>query len=475
MKWSKGKLLTVLLFLFTLIFLKGSAFGDDSDLSEDLTGLSIEELMDVEVILTSKKPRKLSQAAAAIFVITGEDIRRSGITSISEALRMVPGIQVGRIDSNRWAITSRGFNSRYASKLLVLMDGRTVYSPLFSGAFWEFQDTLLQDIKQIEVIRGPGASLWGANAVNGVINIITRHSEKTHGGLAFAGLGTEERGFGGARYGDKLGEKWNYRIYAKYFNRDEAVNANGEGASDDWQMFRTGFRMDGRLAENTFTLQGDIYSGENSGKGVLPSASPPYAEIYDEQDSPMTGANILGKWQRTFSDDDIISSVPGIPEMSPQKQYISIPYNSVNMMKGEIWGAEFAANWDVSECWRLKTAYTYVQSDMHLKADASLCIAPLTKGGSPAHQFSLRSLMDLPWNLECDLWFRYVDDILDGDVEAYTTLDARLNWNLLKNIEISVVGQNLLEAQHPEFTEMFLFISPAHMERSVYGKITWRF
>ncbi len=227
MKWSKEKLLIVLLFFFTLIFLKGSAFGDDSDLSEDLTGLSIEELMDVEVILTSKKPRKLSQAAAAIFVITGEDIRRSGITSISEALRMVPGIQVGRIDSNRWAITSRGFNSRYASKLLVLMDGRTVYSPLFSGAFWEFQDTLLQDIKQIEVIRGPGASLWGANAVNGVINIITRHSEKTHGGLAFAGLGTEERGFGGARYGDKLGEKWNYRIYAKYFNRDEAVNANG--------------------------------------------------------------------------------------------------------------------------------------------------------------------------------------------------------------------------------------------------------
>jgi iron complex outermembrane receptor protein len=155
--------------------------------SSDLTMLGLEELMSIEITSAGKKVQKLSDVAAAVFVITQEDIQRSGVTSIPEALRMVPGVQVARIDSNKWAITVRGFNSGFANKLLVLIDGRAVYTPTFSGVFWDVQDTLLTDIERIEVIRGPGAALWGANAVNGVINIITKRAQDTQGGLATAG------------------------------------------------------------------------------------------------------------------------------------------------------------------------------------------------------------------------------------------------------------------------------------------------
>ncbi|UCF90632.1 MAG: TonB-dependent receptor plug domain-containing protein [Desulfobacterales bacterium] len=210
----------------------------------DLTELSLEDLMDIEVTSVSKKTQKLSDAAAAVFVITQEDIRRSGVTSIPEALRMVPGLEVARINASNWAITARGFNGRFANKLLVLMDGRTVYTPFFSGVFWDVQDTLLEDIDRIEVIRGPGASLWGANAVNGVISIITKAAKDTQGGLVSAGGGTEERGFGHVRYGGSLGESAHYRVYAKYFDRDNSVDATGESVNDEWDMLRGGFRLD---------------------------------------------------------------------------------------------------------------------------------------------------------------------------------------------------------------------------------------
>ncbi|MCJ7829965.1 MAG: TonB-dependent receptor plug domain-containing protein [Desulfobacterales bacterium] len=214
----------------------------------DLTQLSIEELMDIEITSVSKKAQKLSEAAAAVYVITQEDIRRSGVTSIPEALRMVPGVQVAHLDANKWAVTVRGFNGRFANKLLVLMDGRSLYTPLFSGVFWEMQDTLLEDIERIEVIRGPGATLWGANAVNGVINIITKKAQDTQGMLAVGGGGTEERGFGSLRYGGSIGDSGHYRIYTKYFDRDGGVDLDGNNASDDWNMFRAGFRSDWAFA-----------------------------------------------------------------------------------------------------------------------------------------------------------------------------------------------------------------------------------
>lgn len=267
----------------------------------DLTELSLEELMNIEITSVSKKPERLADAAAAIFVITQEDIRRSGVTCIPEALRMVPGINVARIDSNKWAITSRGFNGRFANKLLVLIDGRSVYAPSFSGVYWEVQDTLMEDVDRIEVIRGPGATLWGANAVNGVINIITKSAADTQGGLVAMGAGTEERGFGGVRYGIAMGEATYGRFYAKGFKRDEFVHTTGDDAGDDWDMLRGGFRVDSLLyGRDPVTVQGDIYQGDINQTLNLATLSDPYSQIFEDK-GEVEGWNLLTRWQHTLS------------------------------------------------------------------------------------------------------------------------------------------------------------------------------
>ncbi len=267
----------------------------------DLTELGLEELMNIEVTSVSKREQRLSEAAAAIYVITQEDIHRSGATSIAEALRLAPGLNVARIDSNKWAISSRGFNDFFANKLLVLMDGRSVYTPLFSGVFWDVQDTLLEDVDRIEVIRGPAGTLWGANAVNGVINIITKRAEDTQGGLVSAGGGNEERGFGDIRYGGKLGDNAYYRAYAKYFNRDDFVDASGNKGADGWQVGRGGFRFDWNLAaSDSLTVQGDYYDGEVGANITTTSLSPPFARPVIG-DFPISGGNILGRWKRSLS------------------------------------------------------------------------------------------------------------------------------------------------------------------------------
>src|SRR5438552_5565767 len=198
--------------------------------------------MNIEVTSVSKRPERLFETASAIQVITQEDIRRSGATSIPEALRLASNLEVAQIDAHQWAISSRGFNNTTSNKLLVLIDGRTVYTPLYAGVFWDVQDTLLEDIDRIEVISGPGATVWGANAVNGVINIITKKAKDTHGTLLSGGGGTELRGFGDVRHGGSLGSKLDYRIYAKYFDRDASRLSSGADARDDWHMGQMGFR-----------------------------------------------------------------------------------------------------------------------------------------------------------------------------------------------------------------------------------------
>ncbi|MRR07522.1 MAG: TonB-dependent receptor, partial [Deltaproteobacteria bacterium] len=272
--------------------------GQNLNLSE----LGLEDLMNIQVTSVSKKEQKLSDAAAAVFVVTREDIRRSGATSIPEVLRMVPGIQVARLDANKWAVSARGFNDRFADKLLVLMDGRTVFTPLFSGVYWDVQDTMLEDIDRIEVVRGPGAALWGANAFNGVINIITKHSQETQGGLLSAGGGTEERGFGGARFGGRVGDDTYYRLYAKYFSRDAGVDASGDRGEDDWSVLRGGFRVDSDLSANdSVTVQGDIYRGKEGETYTIPLLIPPFSRTFD-WDTDIAGSNILSRWTRTLSD-----------------------------------------------------------------------------------------------------------------------------------------------------------------------------
>ena len=244
----------------------------------DLTDLTLEELMSVTVTSASKRTEKLSETAAAMYVITQEDIRRSGANSIPEVLRMVPGMQVARIDGNKWAISARGFNGRFANKLLVLIDGRTVYSPLFSGVYWDAQDVLMEDVQRIEVIRGPGATLWGANAVNGVINIITKSANESQGGMISAGGGSKESPFGSARYGTQLDSNVFCKVYVKGFKVDNNITPTGTTSSDKWSMYRGGGSVDWNCSPNDLlTVQGDLYSGSTDHLLTLPLLFAPYS------------------------------------------------------------------------------------------------------------------------------------------------------------------------------------------------------
>src|ERR1700731_2710077 len=228
---------------FAAVLLAANAGAQGHQSVPDVTTLSMEDLMNMQVTSVSKRTQKVADAAAAVFVITQEDIRRSGATSIPEALRLVPGLEVARIDENKWAIASRGFNGRFDNKLLVLIDGRSGYTPLFSGVYGNVQDVMLEDIDRIEVIRGPGATLWGANAVNGVINIISKKAKDTQSGVVTAGAGSEERGSGGVRYGSKIGDT-SYRAYGKYFNWGPSLYPTGMTAHDGWDARRVSRGLD---------------------------------------------------------------------------------------------------------------------------------------------------------------------------------------------------------------------------------------
>ncbi len=268
---------------------------------DDLLELSVEDLLNVEVISVSKKAKSLNDSPAAIFVISQDDINRIGATSIPEALRLAPGIDVARIDSNKWAVSARGFNGRFANKLLVLIDGRNTYTRAFAGVYWENQDVMLEDVERIEVIRGPGATLWGANAVNGVINIITKHSADTQGGLLASGVGTEEQGFGALRYGTKLNADTTARVYVKGYGRDESTTQSGERAEDDWDKVQGGFRMDSQLSlQDSLTIQGDAYSSDINQNITFPLTAHPYQKTIDENIDSF-GGNLLMRHQHTFS------------------------------------------------------------------------------------------------------------------------------------------------------------------------------
>lgn len=257
--------------------------------------LPLEQLLEMRVLSVSKKDEPLAQAPVAIYLVTSEDIRRSGVTNIPDALRMVPGVQVARADANSWAISIRGFNSTLANKLLVLIDGRSIYNPVFGGTLWEAHELMLEDIERIEVIRGPGSTIWGANAVNGVINIITKHSSNTRGNLASVLYGNEEQGTIGTRHGGQMGSNGSYRIYAKAFQRDASHQLTGGDTYDGWDGWRTGFRADW---EDRFTLQGDAYRTDSQQKRVDYSLTAPFMPI-KEQNIRYEGINLLGRWAET--------------------------------------------------------------------------------------------------------------------------------------------------------------------------------
>jgi iron complex outermembrane receptor protein len=267
----------------------------------DLSALSVEDLMNLEVTSVSKKEQILAKTGAAVFVITQEDIHRSGATNIPDLLRMAPGVDVARIDANRWAISIRGFNASYSNKVLVLIDGRSVYSNSFSGVFWDQQNVPLEDIDRIEVIRGPGGTVWGANAVNGVIDVITMDSRKTHGGLIGAGGGTQTAADSLAQYGGAAGPNGSYRAFARYFDIDNSVTPARRPGADGWHGSQGGFRTDWDLSQrDTLSVQADVMrtSGDESVIAVFPDI-PLRTSLSD----PVTNAlaDVLARWEHTLA------------------------------------------------------------------------------------------------------------------------------------------------------------------------------
>lgn len=275
--------------IVTLVF-SANAMANTDNLAMDITGTSLTELFNLKITSLSKKKQALNKAAAAVYVLTHDEIDRMGVTTIADALRYVPGVEVAAIDASRWAISIRGFNNRAANKLLVMIDGRSIYSPLFSGVLWEEKDVMLADVDRIEVIRGPGGAIWGANAVNGVINIITRKAQASQGILLEAGIGLEQSKVINARYGWQLAKDAYMRIYAKHSQHN---NTNEQFSNDNNRHNQVGFRFDYDIAsDNALTLQGDLYSGAI---GDVTSQAMPEGQT-------QSGGNFLVNWQ--FSDGD---------------------------------------------------------------------------------------------------------------------------------------------------------------------------
>lgn len=612
-----------------------------------LKKLSIEELMGIEVTSVSKRPEKLAETASAIQVITAEDIRRSGATSLPEALRLASNLEVAQIDSRQWAITARGFNNTTANKLLVLIDGRTVYTPLYAGVFWDAQDTLLEDIDRIEVISGPGATLWGANAVNGVINITTQHAQATQGILVTGGGGDELKKFGGLRYGGTLGGDFNYRVYGKHFERDDVVLPNGADVASAWHMTQGGFRADGTLSGNdALTVQGDWYQGkidqvtladvEISGGNVLgrwsrvladqstlnlqvyfdrthrriPGSITEDLDTYDldfqhrlllaNRHDVVWGLNyryiddtivnpaalaflpphVTRQWYSAFAQDEIAlienqlhltigtklehneytgfeyqpsarlawqldarnllwSAVsrairtpsridgelyaPGNPpftvlvgnpafesekllayELGYRAQAyqrlstsVSTFYNDYddlrsverlnppatspvflgNTLTARSYGAELTADYAVTDTWRLRAGYTQFKIDFQHKPGSTDANTGSSEAQDAEQFWSLRSSLDLPRNVQLDATYRHVSRIASQNLPAYGELDLRLGWQLPNNLELAVVGQNLLHAHHAEFGTISPSLNSTRkdIERSVYGGLSWHY
>ncbi len=313
LKNAKGKQVGIALF-FAATWTSNTAAGTED--AKSYLDMELAELMSIEITSVSKKSQALKDTASAVFVISQEEIQMAGATSIPEVLRIVPGVHVAQIDSNKWAISSRGFNSRYSNKLLVMIDGRSVYTPSYSGVYWDAQDLVMQDIERIEVIRGPGASIWGANAVNGVINIITKHTRQTQGGYFSLLLGNEEKGTASLRYGAKISHALTGRVYAKYSDHDHSVVAGQEtDAGDAWDSMRAGFRLDYESGTgDSFTLQGDIYDNDiQQTIGTLwldpadPSSQFPYFIANYQDKASSSGHNIMAKWHKTLAEGNSIN------------------------------------------------------------------------------------------------------------------------------------------------------------------------
>lgn len=662
--------------VFVALFLGCAVRADDmtstnNDSLAQLAGMDINQLMQVKVSILGSS-QTVSKTPAAVSVVSQDDIQRSGAINIPEALRQVPGMDVAQVDASQWAVSARGFNDTFANKLLVMQDGRSIYTPLFSGVFWDVQGTMMDDIDHIEVVRGPGATLWGANAMNGVINIITKNAADTQGLLVSGGGGNQERGFTEARYGGTLGSNIFYRVYGTYEDHDASVEPDGSSANNSWQLVRGGFRMDmAPPTENAFTWQGDGYVGWiDQVFGVL--GPPPTFTTVNDELMRVSGANTLGRWTHNFSDTDnfklqayydytgrsapevlneqrhtfdldfkneIVAgdrnqivwgagyrltsdqeqnnseinfnpenetlnlfsafvqdelavvndrfsvtfgskfehndytgfevepgirllwtptdhqavwasvsravrtpsraeesitltqaqSVPGTPyyvpvtisgtngfqseemiagelgyrtELSEKLSFdLAAYYNDYDRLRseqinpddplqvtlgndlhGRTYGFEATTTWRVTDWWQLQPNYTLLKMNLYAESAGDTppdyrSIAEI-EGSSPKNQFSLRSSMDLPHDVTFDTTLRYVDNLPYFQIESYFELDARLAWQITRNLTVSLVGQNLLHNQHAEFGPSYINTQAGRVTdipRGFYARMTWRF
>lgn len=381
----------------------------------DSFALSPEQLFNATVTSVSKTSEKLMDAPAAAYVLTNEDIMRSGATSIAEALRLVPGVQVARTHAGGWAISVRGFNSGLANKLLVLMDGREVYDQLFSGVYWGMQDTALEDIERIEVIRGPGATLWGANAVNGVINIITKHAKDTQGTLVSAVAGNQDRAITTGRYGGKLDEHVYYRAYAKVLNRDEERTLAYSGARDQQQAYRTGFRSDwqGSDNEDTFTLQGDMARNDDgqfrvSSLGVL-----------TREQIHSTGWNLLGRWTRELPDDSRLSA----------QSYVDYTFRDQLVLADQRTSFDFDTQYELSQWGRHQAI---IGGRYRLSADELTESTSVTATDTSRNDQLFSGFLQDKITLASDAWFLTLGSKFEhNDYSGFEIQpSARLQWHI---------------------------------------------
>lgn len=676
-------------YLFTLALLTGfltlAAHADEtpvacpaacsSPMSDDhFAQMSIQELVDLEVTSASRKSEKLSDVASAIFVLTNDDIRRSGARTIPDALRLVPGVNVGQLDGNQWAVSIRGFNEVFSDKLLVLIDGRSVYTPEFSGVIWPEHDIPLEDIERIEVIRGPGATLWGANAVNGVINIITKSAEKTHGALIAVGGGKEENAYAHLRYGEKVADT-DYRVYLKGVINDKNHFEAGGVSGDYWRSYRGGFRSDTKLsADDKLTLQGDVLYSEAG----WDAASPDLVSI-QRQSSESRQYNtqyLLARWARTFSPesefvlqgywdridrDDILlqtrrntwdldsqyrfapakghdvvvgaeyrvyrddhddsflinidpdsrtvglytgfiqdeitlapnllkliagvkfersdlSGAEVLPNVrvvtTPNERntlwasvsravrtpsrfnknghlistvlpsfagntpaalsinsnsdfdseellayevgyrtqplesvsldiatfynnydklalleaggapsakiqdgipYIEVPTIVTNGNNGKVYGGEVALDVRVSNWWRLVGSYSRFNISVDADSSANDFGIENQESQSSRNQVSLRSQMNLPHQVELDATVRYVSAVQAFDIPDYYAVDAHIGWHVTQDLELSLVGRNLLDNSHIEYASSQVNSVRTNIDRALFARVTYRF
>lgn len=628
---SRRTALTVVsaLLAATIITRTTAAIGATAPTVEELRSLSLEELASVEVTSVFKRPEPLGRTPAAAYVITRDDIRRSGALTLPDALRLAPNLMVARMNARDYAISSRGFNTyQLSNKLLVLIDGRSVYTPLHAGVFWDEQQVMLEDVERIEVISGPAGTAWGANAVNGVINVITRSARDTKGGLATAELGSHQSR-GAFRYGGAFGDNGAWRAYGMGLQTGETETSSGVGRNDDWQGRQAGFRSDWGGGRNEYTLQGDLYENSfdpdatNSGGNLLgrwthslaPDSSimmqgyynralrqiPGVHDSLDTLDGEVRHNKRLGErhqivWgggyrysRETFDNDlnmfvldpesdslhignvfaqDTIALTPELQlTLGLKYEYSSLsgaePMPSVrlawqmtdshmlwtsvsravrtpsrfdreleapglldeggddfgseeliayqvgyrgrpadrvslsatlyyhqyddlriitinengrlqfdNAQNGSTHGLEIWGDYHASDRWRLAAGLNVFRKDLDLDADATEIALNQHQGNDPEHQIFLRSSYDITDDIEFDALLRWVDSLPNPDVPEYTALDLRLGWQATEQVELSLVGRNLLDSEHLETgTEG----ERGEIPRSVYLGAKWRF